>query len=79
VIARSVLNPGLTVEPRRDWIERVQATMAQSRLFMSSISRRQLARRRPGRSVGAGLLLLLLVLIVVAIIVAAFLLGHGSL
>jgi hypothetical protein len=51
--------------------------MAQSRLFMSSISRRELARRRPGRSVRVGQLLL--ALIVVAIIVAAFLLGHGSL
>jgi hypothetical protein len=50
--------------------------MAQSRLFMSSISRRELARRRPGRAVRVGQLLL--VLLVVAIVVAAFLLGHGG-
>jgi hypothetical protein len=51
--------------------------MAQSRLFMSSISRRELARRRPGRSVRVGQLVL--VLLVVAIVVTAFLLGDGSL
>jgi hypothetical protein len=50
--------------------------MSQSRLFMSSISRRQLARRRPGR--GPRPLALLLVLLVVALCLAAFLVGRGG-
>ncbi|MGH2871687.1 MAG: hypothetical protein ACRDL5_04400 [Solirubrobacteraceae bacterium] len=45
--------------------------MPESRLFMSSLSRRQLARRRSGRSrPQAGLVLLVLVALVVAIAVA---------
>jgi hypothetical protein len=50
--------------------------MPESRLFMSSLSRRQLARRRPGRAhLGTALLL---GLVVVAICAAAFLLGRGG-
>lgn len=50
--------------------------MQESRLFMSSLTRRELARRRPGRSVPwAGLALALLVVMVCA---AAFLLGRGG-
>lgn len=49
----------------------------QSKLFMSSISRRELARRRPGRSwVRPQLVLLVLV---IAIAAAAYLLGRGIL
>lgn len=50
--------------------------MPESRLFMSSLSRRQLARRRPGRTprwtTVTGLVL------VVAVCAAAFLLGRGG-
>jgi hypothetical protein len=55
--------------------------MPQSRLFMSSLSRRQLARRRPGRApVGSlrTLVLLLLLLVVVLICAAAFAVGRGG-
>jgi hypothetical protein len=52
--------------------------MSQSRLFMSSLSRRQLARRRPGRGPGWSVRALILVLIVVVICVAAFVIGHGG-
>ena len=51
--------------------------MPESRLFMSSLTRRQLARRRPGRFHMVVRFLLLGVL-VVAIIVAAFFIGHGA-
>jgi hypothetical protein len=47
----------------------------QSRLFMSSISRRELARRRPGR--GWARLALLILLLVIAIAAAAYLFGRG--
>jgi hypothetical protein len=50
-------------------------TMPESRLFMSSLSRRELARRRPGRS--HAWRIVLLAAMVAAIIVAALLLGHG--
>jgi hypothetical protein len=49
----------------------------QSRLFMSSISRRELARRRPGRTWGRVQLVLLL--LVIAVAAAAYLLGRGIL
>jgi hypothetical protein len=49
--------------------------MPESRLFMSSLSRRELARRRPGR---AHLWRVRAVGLLVAIIVVAFLLGHGA-
>ncbi|MGO9960745.1 MAG: hypothetical protein ACLP50_33000 [Solirubrobacteraceae bacterium] len=50
--------------------------MAQSTVFTSSCSRRELARRRPGRS--PHLVRLLLVALVVAICVAAFVLWGGG-
>jgi hypothetical protein len=49
--------------------------MPESRLFMSSLSRRELARRRPGRSHIWRLRPLWVLL--AAILVAAFLIGHG--
>ena len=49
--------------------------MPESRLFMSSLSRRELARRRPGRS--HAWRIVLLGAVAAAIIVAALLLGHG--
>jgi hypothetical protein len=50
--------------------------MTESRLFLSSCSRRELARRRPGRNVPwAALIMGLLVVLVCA---AAFLLGRGG-
>jgi hypothetical protein len=49
----------------------------QSRLFMSSISRRDLARRRPGRGWGRAHFVLLLLVVVIAIAAAAYLLGRG--
>lgn len=49
--------------------------MPESRLFMSSLSRRELARRRPGRS--HAWRIVLLGAMAAAIIVAALLLGHG--
>jgi hypothetical protein len=54
--------------------------MPQSKLFMSSISRRELARRRSGRAWGrTQLLALLVLLVVVAVGAAAFFAGRGSL
>ena len=53
----------------------VQA-MPDSRLFMSSLTRRQLARRRPGRF--HLWRVVLLGVLVVAIIAAAFFIGHGG-
>ena len=50
--------------------------MPESRLFMSSLTRRQLARRRPGRF--HLWRLVLLGVLVVAIIAAAFFIGHGG-
>jgi hypothetical protein len=50
--------------------------MPESRLFMSSLSRRQLARRRPSRSPLRPTLLMAVLLIVVC--AAAFLLGRGG-
>jgi hypothetical protein len=52
--------------------------MPQSKLFMSSVSRRQLARRR-GRAWGRLHLVALLMLLVVAVGVAAYLAGRGTL
>jgi hypothetical protein len=49
----------------------------QSRLFMSSMSRRELARRRPGRFWARPRLLLLVLVIAVAL--GAYLLGRGIL
>jgi hypothetical protein len=51
--------------------------MPQSRLFVSSVSRRDLARRRPGPP-RLPLLLLLLLLVVIIACVVVFALGHGS-
>jgi hypothetical protein len=50
--------------------------MPDSRLFMSSLSRRQLARRRPGRS--ARWTPLWLGFVVVLICAAAFVAGRGG-
>jgi hypothetical protein len=50
--------------------------MSQSRLFMSSCSRRELARRRPGRTVPWRALAL--GLLVVLVCAAAFLVGRGG-
>ncbi len=50
--------------------------MPESRLFMSSCSRRELARRRPGRTVPWPTVFM--GLMVVLVCVAAFLLGHGG-
>jgi hypothetical protein len=50
--------------------------MNESRLFMSSCSRRELARRRPGRTIAWPALLV--GLLVVLICAAAFLLGRGA-
>jgi hypothetical protein len=50
--------------------------MTESRLFMSSCSRRELAHRRPGRS--APRLALVLGLLVVLVCAAAFLLARGG-
>jgi hypothetical protein len=46
---------------------------------MSSISRRDLARRRPGRPWRRVQLVLVLVLVVIAIAAAAYLVGRGIL
>ncbi|HEY3728540.1 MAG TPA: hypothetical protein VGL51_15280 [Solirubrobacteraceae bacterium] len=54
--------------------------MPESKLFLSSISRRDLARRRSGRGWGrAQLLAMLLLALVVAVGVGAYLAGRGSL
>jgi hypothetical protein len=50
--------------------------MPESKLFMSSLSRRQLARRRPGHSLRWSVLLVGLV--VVLICAAAFVAGRGG-
>jgi hypothetical protein len=50
--------------------------MPESRLFMSSCSRRQLARRRPGH---AALRIQLLLLLLILAGIAAFLVGRGGL
>ena len=50
--------------------------MPESRLFMSSLTRRELARRRPGHS--HLWRLVLMGVLVVAIVLAAFLIGHGG-
>jgi hypothetical protein len=50
--------------------------MTESRLFLSSCSRRELARRRPGRSVPWPALLV--GLLVVLVCAAAFLVGGGG-
>jgi hypothetical protein len=52
--------------------------MPQSRLFMGSLSRRQLARRRPGRAPALSARLLVVLLIVVLFCAAAFVIGHGG-
>ncbi|HET8979568.1 MAG TPA: hypothetical protein VFN87_15500 [Solirubrobacteraceae bacterium] len=49
--------------------------MPQSRLFMSSCSRREFARRRPGRS---PLPVLAVGLLVVLVCAAAFMVGRGG-
>ena len=53
--------------------------MPESRLFMSSLSRRQLARRRPGRTAAGTLRPLIAIVVVVLICAAAFVLGRGGL
>lgn len=50
--------------------------MTDSRLFMSSCSRRELARRRPGRTVPWRALLLGLLVVLVG--AAAFVMGRGG-
>ena len=52
--------------------------MPESRLFMSSLSRRQLARRRPGRSPASSLRSLVVLVIVVLVCAAAFVIGRGG-
>jgi hypothetical protein len=52
--------------------------MPQSRLFMSSLSRRQLARRRAGRAPVGSLRTLVLLLVVLLICAAAFAVGRGG-
>lgn len=52
--------------------------MTESKLFVSSISRRELARRRPGRAWGRAQLVAMLMLLVAAVAVAAFLAGRGG-
>jgi hypothetical protein len=52
--------------------------MPESRLFMSSLSRRQLARRRPGRSPVRSSRLVVVLLVVVVICAAAFVIGRGG-
>jgi hypothetical protein len=49
----------------------------QSKLFMSSISRRELARRRPGRRWARPQFVLMVLVILIA--AAAYLLGRGIL
>jgi hypothetical protein len=51
--------------------------MAQSRLFVSSVSRRHVSRRRPGPPRIPGGLVFALVLLVVGVL--AFAAGHGGL
>ncbi len=48
-----------------------------SKVFISSCSRRQWARRRPSRG-GALRMQLLLVLLIVGLAVGAFIAGHGG-
>ncbi|HEX3691136.1 MAG TPA: hypothetical protein VHV28_15660 [Solirubrobacteraceae bacterium] len=60
-----------TTEDRRS-----RQTMPESRLFMSSLSRRELARRRPGRAHIWRMRLLGVLL--VAIVVVVFLVEHGG-
>jgi hypothetical protein len=50
--------------------------MSESRLFLSSCSRRDLARRRPGRVLPRPVLIV--GLLVVLVCAAAFLLGRGG-
>ena len=72
----------MTIDSHTVWIDsgdrhavRVQ-TMPESRLFMSSLTRRQLARRRPGRFYLWRFVLL--GVMVVAIAAAVFFIGHGG-
>jgi hypothetical protein len=76
--AESVRSRRLTVGARPASIVS-HSTMSQSKLFMSSVSRRELARRRPGGSWGRLQLIALLVLLVVVVGVAAYLVGRGTL
>ncbi len=48
-------------------------------IFISSCSRRQLARRRPQPRAGAVRLQLMIVLVILAVGLGAFLAGHGGL
>jgi hypothetical protein len=73
--AESVRDRRLTVRARTASIAG-KTPMPDSRLFMSSISRRQLARRRSGRPPAWPRLMLLLLL--AAVIAAAFFAGRGS-
>jgi len=50
--------------------------MPQSRLFVSSVTRRDVARRRPGRPRLPLTLLILLVLVIAGVL--AFVAGHGG-
>jgi len=52
--------------------------MPDSRLFMSSLSRRQLARRRPGRSAVWSARSAVVLLMVVVIAAAALVIGRGG-
>ncbi|HEY5429774.1 MAG TPA: hypothetical protein VIK04_11700 [Solirubrobacteraceae bacterium] len=51
--------------------------MPESRLFMSSLSRRQLARRRPGRASAWSARSLVVLLLVLLICAVAFVIGRG--
>ena len=52
--------------------------MTESKLFVSSMSRRELARRRPGRAWGRVQLAVMLTLLVAAVAVTAYVAGRGG-
>ncbi len=66
----------MTTTPVGSSVDEPVAAMPESRLFMSSCSRRELARRRPGRTVPWPTVFM--GLMVVLVCVAAFLLGHSG-
>jgi hypothetical protein len=53
--------------------------MPHSRLFVSSCTRRQLARRRPGRTTLPAQVLIVMILILILAGLAAFIAGRGGL
>jgi hypothetical protein len=69
----------LTCRVRAACILDLKATMPESRLFMSSCSRRQLARRRAGRgAMRIEPLVVILVILVILAGIAAFVVGRGG-